>query len=77
MEYPHVEPLWKLFEDDGHFILMGAVYANADNGCLFVWVLKDNIRTSGDLETVFLELGSQKVQGKKYPKGIIPHKSWW
>ena len=72
-----IVPLWKLFEDDGYFILMGSVYENADTGFLFVWVLKDNVRTTGDINTVFLELGGQKIIGKKYPKGIIPHKSWW
>jgi len=72
-----IVPIWKLFEDDGYFILVGSVYENADSCFLFVWVLRDNVRTTGGIETVFLEVGGQKIIGKKYPKGIIPRKSWW
>ena len=72
-----IVPIWKLFEDDGYFIHVGSVYENADSCFLFVWVLRDNVRTTGGIETVFLEVGGQKIIGKKYPKGIIPRKSWW
>ena len=66
--------IWRLIEDDGHFVLFGSVYSDANTGYLFVWVMKNNIKT---LDTVFLQVGNEVIQGREYPKGVVPRNSWF
>jgi hypothetical protein len=63
---------WRLFEDEGHYILTGSVCRNSSECYAFVWILEDNIKETGKLSSIFIKIGNEIAVGSHYPKGIIP-----
>ena len=62
---------WRMFEDEGHIILLGSVYEDIKTGYSFVWIWKDD--PDEGIPPVYLSVGGVVVMGDKYPQGVIPY----
>ena len=69
----HMES-WIFLEDREYIIILGTVKQKEEVGYFFVWVLT---LSSEHLDSVYLCVANKTLDGRQYPKGVIPYSSVW
>lgn len=58
---------WRVFEDQGHYILFGPTIGPEQTSTSAIWILNE------DFETVYMEIGARILKGKEYPRHLLPY----